>query len=123
VDGDLVLGVECKAYTENAMLKRILVDFTMLKTLYPDLVCCLLQLESQLGGSYSDPLADPQYGSPRSHTLMSYFPDVTLNVITLLEGERKVKEPIHDADHFKELHPELLDHGIGQLRDLLEPFV
>ena len=26
-----VLGIECKAYTENAMLKRILVDFTLLK--------------------------------------------------------------------------------------------
>ena len=26
VKGKFVLGIECKAYTENAMLKRILVD-------------------------------------------------------------------------------------------------
>ncbi len=59
VDDNLVLGMECKSYTENAMLKRILVDFRMLKSLHPDLICCLLQMESMLGGGYSDPLASP----------------------------------------------------------------
>lgn len=29
IDGKFVLGIECKAYTENAMLKRILVDFKL----------------------------------------------------------------------------------------------
>ena len=122
VDGELVLGIECKAYTENAMLKRILIDFRMLKTLFPNLVCVLLQLESQLGGSYSNPGADPQYGSPSSHTLMSYFPDVSLNIITLLEGERRIKQPIHDPEYFKNLFPENLDQAIIQIRDLLAPF-
>ena len=46
VDGELVMGVECKAYAENAMLKRVLVDFHLLKSLHPPLTCCLLQLES-----------------------------------------------------------------------------
>jgi uncharacterized protein YeeX (DUF496 family) len=32
IDGKFVLGIECKAYTENAMIKRILVDFYLLKT-------------------------------------------------------------------------------------------
>ncbi len=53
VDNQLVMGIECKAYTENAMLKRILVDFHLLKTLYPNISCYLFQLESQLGGDYS----------------------------------------------------------------------
>jgi hypothetical protein len=52
IDDRFVMGVECKAYTENAMFKRILVDFTLLKTTYPDLDCVLLELESQLGGDY-----------------------------------------------------------------------
>ncbi len=120
VEGSFALGMECKAYTENAMLKRILVDFRLLKSIHPDLICCLLQLESQLGGEYSMPLASPQIGSTRSHTLMSYFPEVGLDVITLLEGERRVDQPIHHADHFKELVPAHLDHAIDQIGALLE---
>ncbi|MCY3544993.1 MAG: restriction endonuclease [Chloroflexi bacterium] len=122
LDKRFVMGVECKAYAENAMLKRILVDFRLLKSLHPDLICCLLQLENMLGGGYSQPLASPQYGSPRSHVLMSHFPEVSLEVITLLEGHRQVKEPIHNPEYFKELRPEILDHAIGRFASLLEPF-
>ena len=123
VDGAFTLGVECKSYAENAMLKRVLVDFRLLKSLHPNLVCCLLQLESQLGGSYSNPLATPQTGSPSSHTLMSYFPEVELNIITLLEGERKINQPIHQANYFKELDPEVLEYAISRFAQLLAPFV
>lgn len=123
VDGAFVVGVECKSYTENAMLKRILVDFRLLKSLHPDLVCCLIQLESQLGGGYSDPLAEPQTGSPSSHTLMSYFPEVDLHIVTLLEGERKIDRPIHRTQYFKELNLEVLDHAINRFAELMKPFV
>ena len=73
VDGKFVMGVECKSYTENAMLKRALIDFRLLKSLHSDLICCLLQLESMLGGDYSQPNAERTYGSSSSHTLMSFF--------------------------------------------------
>jgi len=96
-----VLAVECKAYTENAMFKRILVDCSLLKMLYPRIKVALLQLESQLGGDYSS-LNDLTYGSPSTHTLLSYF-DIDLHIITLLKGERKVREPIHQTDFFKPL--------------------
>ncbi|WP_300365402.1 hypothetical protein [Brachyspira sp.] len=49
IDNTFVMGIECKAYTENAMIKRILIDFHLLKTLYPNISCYLFQLESQLG--------------------------------------------------------------------------
>jgi len=107
LDKKFVMGIECKAYAENAMLKRILVDFTLLKNTFPTLNCFLFQLESQLGGDYSNIFKDLKYGSPSSHTLMSYF-NVDLNIITLLEGERKVDEPIHDNEYFKELKKESL---------------
>ena len=123
VDGKFSVGIECKAFTENAMIKRILVDFRLLKSQHPDLICCLLQLESQLGGSYSNPLDTPQTGSPSTHTLLSYFPEVTLNIITLLEGERKVDRPIHQAQHFKQLNPAVLEHAINQFAALLRPLV
>ena len=54
IDKKLVIGIECKAYTENAMIKRILVDFSLLKTIFPNISCYLFQLESQLGGDYCD---------------------------------------------------------------------
>ncbi len=92
--GKLIVGIECKAYTENAMLKRILVDFSLLKTIYPNMSCFLFQLESQLGGDYSE-LNTITYGSPATHTLMSYFPDVKLHIHTFIKGERKVDRPIH----------------------------
>ena len=123
VDGKFSIGIECKTYAENAMLKRILVDFRLLKSQHPNLTCCLLQLESQLGGSYSSPLAAPQTGSPSTHTLLSYFPEVTLHIITLLEGERKVDQPIHQSQHFKELNPAVLEHAIKQFAALLNPLV
>jgi len=118
VDGKFVMGIECKAYTENAMFKRILVDFTLLKIKFPQLDCVLLQLESQLGGDYSA-LGDVTYGSPSTHTLLSYF-DVNLNIITLLVGERKVDRPIHKQEFFKPLTQEALYKAIVIFKDLLK---
>ena len=34
IDKKFAMGIECKAYAENAMLKRILVDFRLLKSLH-----------------------------------------------------------------------------------------
>lgn len=125
VDKKLVMGVECKAYTETAMLKRILVDFNLLKSLHPNLICCLLQLESMLGGDYSEPVKPdaPALGSPSAHTLMSYFPDVDLNILTLLDGERKVDRPIHNLAYFKELPLARLNYAISRFQTLLHPLL
>lgn len=122
IDGKFVLGIECKAYTENAMLKRILVDFTLLKQAFPNLKCVLLQLESQLTGDYSQPSKPIIFGSPSTHTLLSYF-DVDLNIITLLEGERKVDEPIHKREYFKKMTEPALQKAVNSLKELLAEFV
>ena len=123
VDNALIMGIECTSYAENAMIKRILVDFRLLKSLHPELICCLLQLESQLGGDYSDPSANPNMGSRSTHTLMSYFPEVDLNIMTLLDGERNIDRPIHRAEHFKQLRQERLERVINQFKALLTPFL
>lgn len=119
IDKKLVIGVECKAYTENAMLKRILVDFTLLKQIHPDLRCVLLQLESQLTGDYSKPSKEIIYGSYSTHTLLSYF-DVDLNIVTLLEGERKVDAPIHKKKFYKDLREDNLLKAIEIFKLLLK---
>lgn len=114
----MVMGIECKAYTENAMLKRILVDFTLLKTMVPECNCVLLQLESQLTGDYSSPNKTIIYGSHSTHTLLSYF-DIDLNILTLLEGERKVDKPIHKSNYFKILDKSILEKQINILSNIL----
>lgn len=119
---EFVLGIECKAYTENAMLKRILVDFMLLKTKFPELKCYLFQLESQLGGDYSE-LKDVIYGSEPTHTLMSYFPNVNLKIFTFLKGERKVDEPIHQPKFYKPLETKVILQAIELLSEDLRKYV
>jgi len=122
IDNRFVMAVECKAYTENAMMKRILVDFSLLKKAYPKLKCVLFQLESQLGGDYSSKLCDNPLGSFPTHTLLSHF-DVDLHIITLLKGERRVDRPIHKKEFFKPLTRESLNSAINVLKSLLKEYV
>ena len=102
IDGKFKLSVECKAYTENAMLKRILFDAYLLQTKFPELKFLLVQLESMLGGDYAD-LPQQAIGSKSSRTLMSYMKSVNLEIITLLPGERQVEKPIHRREFYKPL--------------------
>ena len=118
IDKKLVLGIECKAFAENAMMKRILVDFQFMKSIVPDMKCMLVQLESQLTGDYSSPGNPVTYGSHSTHTLLSHFPSVELDIVTLLEGERKINQPIHQ--HYKPLRPELLDKAIQRIAAILD---
>jgi hypothetical protein len=115
--GQFKIAVECKAYAENAMLKRILVDFTLLRQRFPNLSFVLLQLESQLGGDYSSSKKN-KYGSPSTHTLLSYF-DVDLNIITLLEGERDIRQPIHKLEFYKPLKKDNLRRAVDAFKQLL----
>jgi len=114
---NFVLAIECKAYAENAMIKRILVDFTFLKKTFPKLHCVLLQLESQLGGDYSK--TNNGYGSPSTRTLLSYF-DLDLHVQTLLQGERRIDQPIHGPGFFKPLIEERLYETVDLFEKLLK---
>ena len=120
IDDNFILAIECKAYTENAMLKRILVDFHLLKTKFPNLSCYLFQLESQLGGDYSE-LNRKTFGSHPTHTLMSYFDDVELKIITFLKGERKIDRPIHKF--FKPLEKKQIVYAIKLIAEDLSRFL
>lgn len=122
IDGKFVLGVECKAYTENAMIKRIMVDFMFLKTKYPNLKCFLFQLESMLGGDYHELNAETM-GGTATHSIMSYFETVDLNILTLIKGERKVERPINKPEYFKPLEMPALEKGVVWLSDALRDFV
>jgi len=123
IDGKLVAGVECKAYTENAMLKRIAVDAMFLKQAHKNAHNILFQLESQLGGDYEDISKTTHYGSYSTHTILSYFDDIDLHIITLLEGERKVDKPIHKKKFYKKLEKESVKKAVGVFEKLLATYL
>lgn len=120
IDGRLVMPIECKAYTENAMIKRILFDAALMKEAAGVDTYYLVQLESQLGGDYSM-LNDVTYGSPATHVLLSHV-DVNLKIITLLEGERKIDRPIHKPEFFKELKISQLKKAVRLFADDLKRY-
>lgn len=120
IDKRLVLPIECKAYSENAMLKRILFDAELMKEAVGTDTYYLVQLESQLGGDYSE-LNDVTYGSPATHALLSHV-DVELKIITLLKGERKVDRPIHKAEFYKELTMSELHKAVNIFADALKKY-
>ncbi len=123
IDNNLVLAIECKSYTENAMLKRVLKDFELASIADPKLIFCLFQLENALGGDYGDPNKPEYLGSKSTHTLLSHSPKVKLEIITLLDGNRNSKREIHDPDHFKELPIENVETCVSKFRVLLAPFL
>lgn len=120
VDKKLVLPIECKAYTENAMLKRILFDAVLMKEAKGASTYYLVQLESQLGGDYSE-LNEVTYGSPATHALLAHI-DVELKITTLLKGERKVEKPIHKPGFFKELKMSNLEKAVKIFADDLKKY-
>ena len=124
IDGKLVIGIECKSYIENAMLKRTLKDFELIeKLLYPQLIFCVFQFENGLGGDYGEVSKQVQLGSEPTHTLLSHTPTVRLEIITLLDGNRKSNREIHKPQYFKELPVENVVICVGKFREILEPFV
>lgn len=122
IRGELAMVIECKAYAENAMFKRILYDFDLIAQHAPDhLVFVLFQLESQLGGDYSD-LRKVTLGSSSTHTLLSHF-DNKVEIMTLLRGERKVNRPIHKDEYYKPLEYEVVKRHIRRFAELLMPHI
>ena len=121
-EDEFVLSIECKAYAENAMLKRVVVDAWLMKQAlteqFPRLNFALIQLENHMGGDYGDVSKPRKVGSPQSHVIMSYF-GVNLHIITLLEGKRKSNQPIHEAEYFKPLSENSLMIAVRQIQSLI----
>ena len=106
------------------MLKRTLKDFELIvKLLYPKLLFCVFQLENSLGGDYGEVSKWVHLGSESTHTLLSHTPTVHLEIITLLDGDRKSSKEIHKRQYFKPLHIKNVATCISKFRALLEPFI
>lgn len=121
IDGTLVLAIECKSYTESAMLKRIIYDRRMLYEFAPEANYVLLQLESALGGDFAL-CSRASFGSNQYHVFMSRE-QTNIDVITLLEGRRDADNPIHRRENGKELKKEHLVYAVEVLAKILEQHI
>ena len=121
IDSKLIMAIECKAYAEIAMFKRILVDALIVKNACNNADYVLLQLESQLGGDFSTLTPNP-IGSPSTRAL-SDFLGISVKVITLLEGERKVDRPIHVRKYQKNLNFTSLNNALNTFKETLKVYV
>jgi len=122
IDNKFALSIECKAYAEVAMYKRILVDALLLKKDFPKMKFCLFQLESMLGGDYSTVVDHPK-GSPSVKALEYHFPNLDIEIITLLDGERNIKKEIHKRKFYKPLRPERLEYAVKYFENTLEEYL
>ena len=87
-----ICGVECKSYTENAMLKRILFDFVLLKNRHESIRTILFQLENFLGGE--DLSSNKPKFSPSTYAILSRVPNINLNIITVFNKDRNINQRI-----------------------------
>ncbi|GEM_PF-1802168 len=124
----LVLCVECKAYAEVAMYKRVLLDCRIMKEALKHEIgqeaaekveFCLLLLESQLGGDFSKEIV-PKERSPAVNAIDALFPDVNLEVLVLMDGERDINQPIHKEEFRKRLNPRRVKRAIEYFRQVLQ---
>jgi len=122
IDGQFRISIECKAYSELAMYKRIIVDSYILQSKFPDLKFCLFQLESMLGGGYSKNAAHLE-GSPGVHVVNSFFPSVELEIITLLDGERDINKPIHNKQFYKAMKAERVEFALNYFESVLSQYI
>lgn len=87
IDGELAIAIECKSYTETAMLKRIIFDSMLMDEALPHATHFLFELEKAFSHPY--------------HVLMSHHSH-NIEVITLLDGRRNAQKPIHREENFRD---------------------
>jgi hypothetical protein len=123
VRGRCVAGVECKAYTDISMYKRVLVDFQLLKTVLPGVEAVLFQAESMLGGDYSTGGVVSATGSEVVRVLNSHFPQAGIRILTALPGERDSQKPIHTAAGRKLLTADRVQECVDEFSRILSAHV
>lgn len=74
-----------------------------------------------LGGDYSKDPAHPK-GSPGVHIINTFFPNVELEIITLLDVERRVKREIHKPQFYKPMRPERVAFALNYFERVLSQY-
>lgn len=100
----IFIVIEAKTYCEISMFKRVLFDREIAKRHQGVEKAFLLQLEDAMG---NEGVGSKIKYSPTVKFLLNEGYDI--NILTLLEGQRRSSRPISKPEFFKELKPEVLD--------------
>ena len=125
VDGKPVTGFECKAYTENAMMKRVLFDYSALVSHAPEFsTVFLFQLQNAMGDGLQykigEALNSRLYNMARIQMKMR-LPEI--RVVTLLPESRSSLRALHDADVTADLSDDRISEIIDVFKDTLRKFI
>ena len=75
-----------------------------------------------LGGDYSIAV-NHQNGSPSVKVLEHYFPNLDIEIVTILDGEPNIKREIHKKQFYKPLRPERLEHTLKYFEHTLKKYL
>jgi len=115
--------IEYKSYTEKSMLRRVLFDAWIAKDYGLEAKYCLCMLETSMGfkkrGEKKSEL-DISYQSHAFRDFMIKHHDVDIDILILLDDQRKSKEDIAEEKYRKKIPIEKLKLIINYFKEFLK---
>ena len=120
---ELKMLIEYKSYTEKSMLRRVLFDAWIAKDYGLEAKYCLCMLETSMGfkkrGEKKSEL-DISYQSHAFRDFMIKHHDVDIDILILLDDQRKSKEDIAEEKYRKKIPIEKLKLIINYFKEFLK---
>ena len=120
---ELKMLIEYKSYTETSMLRRVLFDAWIAKDYGLEAKYCLCMLETSMGfkkrGEKKSEL-DISYQSHAFRDFMIKHHDVDIDILILLDDQRKSKEDIAEEKYRKKIPIEKLKLIINYFKEFLK---
>ena len=115
-ENKIVMILEYKAYLENAMLKRCLLDAVFAQTVNEKIKYCICMLETSVQQN------DRDIGY-NSHSLMSFFYEkfkTKIHMLLLLDGKRGINKDITEIKFVKKVNIHKLIEAVNFFKSNLE---
>ena len=120
---ELKMLIEYKSYTETSMLRRVLFDAWIAKDYGLEAKYCLCMLETSMGlkkrGEKKLEL-DLSYQSHAFRDFMIKHHNVDIDILVLLDGQRKSQEDIAEAKYRKKIPIEKLKFIVNYFKEFLK---
>ena len=120
---ELKMLIEYKSYTETSMLRRVLFDAWIAKDYGLEAKYCLCMLETSMGfkkrGEKKSEL-DLSYQSHAFRDFMIKHHDVDIDILILLDDQRKSKEDIAEEKYRKKIPIEKLKFIVNYFKEFLK---
>jgi hypothetical protein len=117
---ELIMVVESKAYMETTMFKKFIYEVRTIQSFLPSVKFVAFQLENGIGGDYHEyKNRHEMLGSKKAHAMMCNN-GVYIEMVTLLDGKRCSKTPIHKKMFTKTINEEKFEAAVLTFAEFLE---